>query len=239
MSVSFIGLANEQSSVDQAQVDEAKKRASALGQSVADAHPNSVNVWNTSDEERARLLAEYLDAIEEVCLNPRMIPLDDEGKAPAITGQCRLGSHQSKQMLHTRKEATEALKHGARGFTLYAGRSEHGTESLVFADHDDLDTFPLDTLPDTLTVVSGSGEGYHETFLNVGDVRNAQGSGEMSGAGEIRASNWFVVLPGSIHPSGGIYHVSEKRPIVELETDEIPQGLRPSTKSNAKIDISK
>ncbi|WP_338739375.1 bifunctional DNA primase/polymerase [Haloplanus salilacus] len=210
----------------QAHLTDAIERANALNQSVSEAHPNLLTIWNTSDEERAKLLDEYLDALEAVCPDPRLIPLDETGKAPAIRGTCSLDSQQAQEMLYTPEEAIKAIERGANGFALYAGRSDHGTEDLVFADHDDLHAFPLDTLPDTLTVVSGSGEGYHETFVNAGDVRNA-----MSDGGEIRASNWYVVVPGSIHPSGGIYHLEKERPIGELETDDIPERLRPATDS--------
>ena len=210
----------------------ASEKADSLRQSLAESHPNPVTIWNTSNEERAELLAEYLDALESVCPDPRLIPLNDAGKAPAIKETPGLGSRQEKQMRHTREEAVAAIEQGVSGFALYAGRSDHGTEDLVFADHDDLHAFPLDTLPDTLTVVSGSGEGYHETSVNAGDVRNAKSDG-----GEIRASNWYVVLPGSVHPSGGIYHLEEERPIVELEADDIPERLRPATDSYDGEDI--
>jgi len=198
----------------------------------ANAHPNSVNTGNTTDEERAEILAEYLDALESICPDPQLIPLDGTGKAPAIKRICSLGSKQEQKMRHSSAEAIEAIREGANGFALYAGRSDHGTEDLVFADHDDMQEFPLDTLPDTLTVVSGSGEGYHETFVNAGDVRNAKSDG-----GEIRASNWYVVVPGSIHPSGGIYHLEKERPIAELEADGIPEELRPATDSYDGGDI--
>jgi hypothetical protein len=57
----------------------AKRNADAFCQSLAESHPNSVNVWNTSDEERAELLTEYLDALERVCPDLRLIPLDKVG----------------------------------------------------------------------------------------------------------------------------------------------------------------
>ena len=208
------------------------RQADALRQSLADAHPNPVNIWNTSDEERAELLAQYLDVIKQVCPNPQLIPLDESGKESAITGTRGLGSYRERWMQTSGDEAIEAIEQGTNGFVLYAGRSAHGTENLVFADHDDCQTFPIDTLPETLTAISGSGEGYHETFVNAGNVQNAHGSGAMDGAGEIRASNWYVVLPGSIHPSGGIYHLEKERPVAGLEADDIPDGLRPATDSH-------
>lgn len=105
---------------------------------------------------------------------------------------------------------------------------EHGTEGLVFTDHDDLDLLTPDKTPDTLLVMSGSGSGYHQTYRNSGSVRNAHGKGELVGAGEIRAENWYVVVPGSIHPSGGIYHLVENPGINELREDHIPHELRPA-----------
>lgn len=194
-------------------------------------HQNPITAEDATDDERAEMLQEYLDAISDICPEPRLMPLDKEGKMPAITDEYRLDTEQSQSLLHTPDEAIEAIRNGKRGFALYAGKESHGTEDLVLVDHDDMDTFPLDTLPDTLTVMSGSGRGYHETFENAGDVRNAQGKDEMSGAGEIRASNWYCILPGSIHPSEGVYHVTHNRSVVELEAEDIPEGLQPSTSS--------
>jgi hypothetical protein len=79
----------------------------------------------------------------------------------------------------------------------------------------------------TLTVVSGSGEGFHQTFENVNDVQNAKGKDSLDGAGEVRAQNQFVVLPGSIHPSGGIYHISSNPGIAKLTPEDLPSELRP------------
>lgn len=192
-------------------------------------HQNPITVDDVTDDKRAEMLREYLDAISDVCPDPRLMPLDDEGKQPAIAGECRLQSKQAQSMLHTPNEAVEALRDGARGFALYAGIEDHGTDDLVLVDHDDMDAFPLDTLPETLTVMSGSGRGYHETFENAGNVRNALGKGEMDGAGEIRVASWYCVLPGSIHPSGGVYHVTNNQPVTELRTDDLPEELHPAT----------
>jgi hypothetical protein len=79
----------------------ATEQAVALQQSLAQAHPNPLNIWNTSDQRRAELLSEYLNALDPVCPDSRLIPLDDAGKAPAIMEECSLGSQQEKQMQHT------------------------------------------------------------------------------------------------------------------------------------------
>jgi len=173
------------------------------------------------------------------------MPLSDDGKEPIIKERSiRLDSAKGQKLLINETEATRRIiEEGAKGFALYAGKESHNTDNLVFADHDDIDKFPLDTLPDTLTVVSGSGEGYHETFINDGSVRNSNGSGDMSGVGEIRASNWYIVTPGSIHPSGGIYHTVTKRELATLSNDLIPPGLvkntYSSTGSGSEVDEEK
>ena len=194
-------------------------------------HENPVCTCYASDTERAALLKEYLDALaENGWRGLRLMPLDEEGKRPIISGRCSLDSDEAKSLLVDSEDAIRLIEQdGTRGFCLYAGKSEHGTSGLVFTDHDDPDRFPADS--DTLTVISGSGAGYHQTFENQGDVRNAKGKGELNGAGEIRAENQYVVLPGSIHPSGGIYHVESNPGIEKLESDDLPDQLLPRSKT--------
>jgi hypothetical protein len=148
MRSSLLELTPESGDSSREKIIAATEQAVALRQSLAQTHQNPLNIWNTSDQKRAKLLAEYLNALDPVCPDPRLIPLDDAGKAPDIKGTCGLDSEQETRMRHTREEAVSAIKQGANGFVLYAGHSDHGTEQLVFADHDDLHTFPLDTLPD-------------------------------------------------------------------------------------------
>lgn len=152
-------------------------------------HANPLDDGEIADEQRAELLADFLDALP---CEPLLMPLGSEGKEPAIKGRCKLDSQEAESMLHTGGEAVEAIRNGHAGFALYAGRQEHRTQDLVFADHDDLSAFPMDTLPETLTTLSGSGEGFHEFYINEGDVKNALPEG-----GEIRASNWYVITAGS------------------------------------------
>lgn len=194
-------------------------------------HENPVCTCYASDTERAALLKEYLDALAEFGWRGlRLMPLDEEGKRPIISGHCSLDSDEAKSLLVDGEDAIRLIEQdGVRGFCLYAGKSEHGTSGLVFTDHDDPDRFPADS--DTLTVISGSGTGYHQTFENQGDVRNAKGKGELNGAGEIRAENQYVVLPGSIHPSGGIYHIESNPGIGKLESDDLPDQLLPSSET--------
>ena len=47
----------------------------------------------------------------------------------------------------------------------------------------------------------------------------------------MRAYNLYVILPGSIHPSGGIYHIESNRGIGKLESDYLPEQLLPSSQT--------
>lgn len=194
-------------------------------------HENPICICNTSDTQRAAFLGEYLDAVaDNGWSNIQLMPLGEEGKGPIIEGRCRLESDEAKSLLVDSEDAIQFIKQdGARGFCLYAGKPEHGTTDLVFTDHDELDQFPADA--NTLTVVSGSGAGNHQTFGNAGDVRNAKGKGELDGAGEVRAHNQYVVLPGSIHPTGGVYHVESNPGIEELKPADLPDELLPSSET--------
>lgn len=203
-----------------------KTKSLSLGQSVnCNECSNPICIHNTTDEERAELLREYLNALP---CDPLLMPRTKDGKKPLIEEEeLGLDTPEARELLVSGEEAIQRIKEeGATGYCLYAGKPTHNTERLAFADHDDLDTFPLSTLPDTLTVRSGSGDGYHETYLNDGSVRNALGKGDMAGCGEIRADNWLVVTPGSIHPSGGIYHTTQERELATLSNTDIPRELQ-------------
>jgi hypothetical protein len=170
-------------------------------------------------------LAVYVATFGEV---PRLMPLDDEGKAPIIQGTCRLDSPDGRSHLVDGEEAVRQIRdEGARGFALYAGKWDHGTQDLVLVDVDDRESFPYEAFADTLTVLSGSGRGEHFTFRNAGDVANAQGKDDVDG--EVRAHNWYCVTPGSIHPSGGVYHVVDDQPIADLTAADLPSELRPGS----------
>ena len=194
-------------------------------------HENSVCICNTSDAERAAFLREQLDVLDkEGWSNVQLMPLGEEGKGPIIEGRCRLDSSESKSLLVDGDEAVRLIRQeGARGFCLYAGKPKHGTGGLVFTDHDDPDRFPAEE--DTLTVKSGSGEGYHQIFENAGDVRSAKGKQELESAGEVRSQNQYIICVGSIHPSGGIYHIESKAGIGKLESDDLPVQMLPSSET--------
>lgn len=186
---------------------------------------NPIQADEVSNEIRAALLWEYLRSIQNVCPNPRLIPLKEESKEPKIVGQCKLDSDEATEMLHTPSEAVSAVRNGHPGFALYAGKERHNTENVVLIDHDDMEVFGLDTLPETLTIRSGSG-GFHELFVSPDNDDIESSSGEW---GEVRSHNWHCCVPGSIHGSGGVYHVSGLREPSILTESEVPERLEPSS----------
>lgn len=202
-----------------------------------EAHSNPYCTCNTTDAERRSFAEEYLNAIREVAPHALLMPLDNRGKRPKIyslgadllNDERRL-TNDARRLLHGQKEALKAIEDGHRGFCLYAGNDEMRTEGMAFTDHDDPERWNPDSLPSTLTVMSGSG-GYHLTYRNDGNVDNAKGKGEMAGAGEVRAENWYVVIPGSVHPSGGIYHIVNNQSVATLTSDDLPTELLPAGSS--------
>jgi hypothetical protein len=173
------------------------------------------------------MLREFLECIEDVAPNPRLMPLDEGEKHPKINNRCPLDSEKAQHLLVNGEEAINRIrKEGKNGFFIYAGKPEHNTEHLVFADRDEPDRWP--SIKDTLRVLSGSGTGEHETYINAGDVQNAESKGSLKRIGGIRAENWGVVTPGSVHPSGGIYSIVSNTELAELHPSELPQELRPA-----------
>ena len=199
-------------------------------------HKNPVCTCNTSDNERANFLGQYLDALaENGWSNVQLMPLGEEGKNPVITGRCRLDSDEARSLLVDRTEAIKLIEQdGARGFYLYPGKAEHNTERLVFLDRDKPEKWP--STPSTLRVVSGSGTSDHLTYRNAGDISNADGKNELDKAGSVQAHNRGVVAPGSIHPSGGIYHVQSNSLIETLESDDLPAELQPGSGQSSNSD---
>jgi len=183
------------------------------------------------------MLREFLDALAPVSPSPRLMPLGNDGKNPVIEGMCGLDSDHARSLLVSGEEAVRHIREeGVNGFFIYAGKPEHGTEELVFADRDDPSHWPF--IDNTLRVRSGSGEGDHETFINAGGVQNAEAKGEMDGIGGVRALNWGVVVPGSIHPSGGVYHLLSNPGLARIHSDDLPQELQKGTMSTGSTSES-
>lgn len=196
-------------------------------------HENPIDVSDVTDAGRAEMLREYLEAfVDEFGKVPRLMPLKEDGKAPAAGVTYAAGR---AELVDGRKAIRQIREQGARGFALYAGRWDCNTEDLVLVDVDDRETFPYEAFPDTLEVLSGSGRGEHFTFRNAGDVENAKGKDGVDG--EIRSKNWYCVTPGSVHPTGGVYHVQEERDVATLEHDDVPEELQPGTSSMDRDEI--
>ena len=192
-------------------------------------HENPHDQSDVTDDWRADQLERFVETVEPYCDELRLMPLDDEGKAPAIQGSVRLDSQLADEILRTPEEAVEEIRtEGARGYAIYYGKPAHGTSNLVATDHDDVEAFPPETTPETVTVMSGSGRGYHQTYINDGTVENAKFKGDVDDAGEVRADNWYCVTPGSIHPTGGVYHLTDENDLATLSEDDLPEELQPT-----------
>ena len=186
----------------------AAQRARGVGE-----HYNPLDSDEITSDQRADLLAEFLAALP---VDPKLVPLREGTKRPDMDSL-------DDATTFDPQEAVSAIQDGHTGFTLWFGREDHNTENLLAADHDDLEQFSMDTLPETLTAISGSGRGYHEFYVNDGSVENAVSEG-----GEIRSHNQYVVVAGSVHPTGGVYHVCHERSVSTLSDDDLCEDLRPN-----------
>ena len=183
---------------------------------------NPVCVHNTTDGQRADILQEYLDALP---CDPLLMPIGED-KRPVIEDNCKLDSPQGRSYLVDGREAIRKIREdGVDGFCIYAEKPSHNTEKLVFLDRDDPEDWP--TTPQTLQALSGSGTGDHLTYTTDGTVERAKGKGAILAHNTVKARNWYILTPGSIHPSGGIYHVIGNPGVSELSADDLPSELTP------------
>lgn len=206
---------------------------STVSQSGQYSHRPLLDAATVTNSERADMLSEYLDLIPPDLDEIRLMTITSGTKSPAICDEgVGLDSDAADKMLVSGKEAVRSIRYdGTWGFASYAGREKFGTENLVWIDHDDMNAFPAPTADRTLTVRSGSGRGVHETYRNAGNVKNARvGDGE----GEVRAKNWYVVTPGSLHPSGGVYHVEKNRECQTLSATDLPEKALPAKVTNSQ-----
>lgn len=186
---------------------------------------NPIQESNITDRIRAGFLEEYLrTALAEQYDNLLLMPVAQSGKKPEIADRgCSLDSPEGRRLLHTPQEAITAVENGHRGFGIYCGEPAHSATDIVVADHDDMDIFPIDTLQNTLTVRSGSGK-FHEHFFNDGSITK----GRSYDGGELRANSEFCFLPGAVHPTGGVYHLSRLREPRTISRMDLPEGLQGS-----------
>lgn len=91
------------------------------------------------------------------------------------------------------------------------------------------------TLPATLRVVSGSGDGFHLYFaLPAGRVAVNDSAGKVLGAGvDVKGDGGMVVWPPSWHKSGGRYALDPNAPveIAALPDDLVPVLTKPARKT--------
>ena len=206
-------------------------------------HDNSYCICKNDDWDRAAAFAEHIDSLDESphvdAEELRLMPLDGEKKEPAIVDRTSLESEEARKMMMGVDEAYTALYNGHPGFAIYFGRVDHGTENLLAVDRDEPDKFPDEEMPETgLVVESGSGTdpGHYYYTHDEGDVQNSQPE-----AGEARTENLYCILAGAVHPSGGIYNVSQKGEPGHVTQEDIPEDLHPvnptSTGSHETIEL--
>ena len=98
----------------------------------------------------------------------------------------------------------------------------YGNLRILDIDDKELSELTLAKL-NTFTVKTGSGIGRHFYIISDYDI-NHRLKNKM---GEFRAQNQQVVLPGSKHPSGGIYEIEKDVEIIKLSKEELLGILNP------------
>lgn len=200
-------------------------------------HTHECCTEQISDDERARKMERAIEILCEAGADRerlRLLPKDGHDNkelAHFRLGEGALDADEVRHFEYTADEAVQAVSCGHPGFAVYYGMERYGTDGVLAIDVDERETFPYDETPDTATFVSGSGTGDHLLYENDGSVRNAVGKDGVEG--EVRADRLYTVLPGSTHPSGGVYDIAEPREVTVLSEDGLPQPLKPS---RSKVD---
>jgi hypothetical protein len=83
-------------------------------------------------------------------------------------------------------------------------------DAVAFVDHLLADAGQI-AMPHTFTVATSRGLHF---YFKQDDASRAMGNVAIPGKGEARVSNYYVVSPGSVHPSGGTYAVRQNCDIV-------------------------
>jgi len=173
---------------------------------------------------------EFIKFLSYVPFEPYLIPLVKNGKEPDVPfGE----SWKDPKYKLTGGQATERLKQDLNVGVVATEKD------LVLFDFDDPEKFVFPK--ETLTVKTRNGK-LHKYFLNSGDVKNADGKGQYTKCGEVRANWKYVVAPGSYVPSDvegcdGVYHVIKERPLAPLSSEELPKEFQPSTVSDSTSPI--
>lgn len=166
------------------------------------------------------------------------MPTVDGAKEPAINHvnsddygdliETPLESELVDDMLVDPETAAHRIRDGeAEGFAIYFGKPAHGTEDLLAVDRDAPEKFPDDEMPETgLIAVSGSGTDPGHYYYTSGSMERGSADAVL---GEVRVRNQYCLVAGSLHPSGGIYHLSKDDEPTEVSWDDIPEALQPAT----------
>jgi hypothetical protein len=183
-------------------------------------------------DDRAVEMERAIDLLIEAGADPDRLTLlpkdshDNKRLAHFEMGEGALDNDDIRYYEYTPEEAVRAVRQGHPGFAVYYGMDRYGTEDVLAIDVDERSTFPYEPLPDTTKFVSGSGTGDHLLYHAADDIANSVGAGEVDG--EVRAERLYTVLPGSTHPSGGIYAIDDDRSPADLHGDDLPESLEPS-----------
>lgn len=101
--------------------------------------------------------------------------------------------------------------------------ARRNNDLVIFdSDSDEFSNLLDEYLPQTLIITSGSG-GEHRYYQCNNCSLNRDWKGETKGS--IRTENWQAVGPGSTHPNGNTYKITENRPIASVSIREIRDCL--------------
>jgi hypothetical protein len=190
-----------------------------------------------SDTDRALQALSYLEAIataqggdvEDITLYRTV----DGEKELRVFG-LGAGIFDNPHLVHyeyTGMEAVAAMAGGASGFGLYLGKTACGTDGVGVIDNDDAENWPYEDTPTDFAILSGSGSGYHHPFLHDGSVANANTKKDTLYEGSVRTENYYHLIPGSIHPSGGIYSIETESTVPSVTIDDFPVDLHPRSRN--------
>ncbi|MBM5812987.1 MAG: bifunctional DNA primase/polymerase, partial [Gammaproteobacteria bacterium] len=151
-----------------------------------------------------------------------IVALRPRDKAPAVSGWqgIELGEADVRAYWGAHPAANVGLRCGATGFV------------ALDLDGDEWVAWALDHLPATpLRTVSGSGHGGHLIYrwpvgvpiakrrLSVAGLPDSRiDKGHVHKGGDLYGDGVQVVLPGSVHPSGGVYRWAHEGPLPALDT---------------------
>jgi len=106
----------------------------------------------------------------------------------------------------------------------------YGNLTIIDCDSEEIKR-EVEKLPETFTVRSGSGRGYHFYFIckdlekPIRLTDSTAEKKEVGGLGDVMGYGKMVVGPTCIHPSGGRYEIIKNLPIAEVKQEDILRVL--------------